>query len=45
VTAVIDLSVWQAQFLDCPWQNCDLSGDGIVDGRDIGAFVELLIGY
>ena len=39
VKALTNLSAWQAQYPGCPWQNCDIDGNGSVNYGDINPFV------
>ena len=42
VKALGSLSLWQAQYPNCPWQNCDINGDSLVNYADINPFVAKL---
>ncbi len=42
VKALGSVSAWQAQFPNCPWQNCDLDNSGSINYGDINPFVSKL---
>lgn len=43
VLAVIDVSIYEAQYPDCPLANVDVDGNGEVDFNDIDPFVDALL--